>query len=270
MHIQYVEIPSMDEPDDSVPGPEPDDSVPSPEPDDSAQDAAWPIVIEATIDSTLGVNTQFSDKAECRICLDDTSDEAVVSCCACNSVVHRSCLDRWRRINRRSDLFDRCELCMEPYTCAAPVTPVHEDLILCWHRTFHGFNTIRFIVIMFVLSLVIERITNQNWGIDMSLPTLAMLWLILTFGQYLVWGMIVIVIHCCRYIPLPDLVVTIAFCTLIVMSTTVATACLVVNVPLAITVYTTMKVVELRWFKQWLHYQHRQHQQSEYEHALQP
>ena len=55
---------------------------------------------------------------ECRICLEDSTNEQLISPCGCDGTakwVHESCLQRWREENVSNDNARRCEICNVHY-----------------------------------------------------------------------------------------------------------------------------------------------------------
>ena len=55
---------------------------------------------------------------QCRICLEDDSEEKMIYPCKCSGTskyVHKTCLNEWRTTSENSDNFDRCELCKYEY-----------------------------------------------------------------------------------------------------------------------------------------------------------
>lgn len=55
---------------------------------------------------------------ECRICLEDSTNEQLISPCGCDGTakwVHESCLQRWREENVGNDNARRCEICNVHY-----------------------------------------------------------------------------------------------------------------------------------------------------------
>jgi len=57
---------------------------------------------------------------ECRICLDDSNPEDLISPCRCNAVVHEACLQRWRaECIDNPDKYERCEICTADYVIIA-------------------------------------------------------------------------------------------------------------------------------------------------------
>ena len=57
---------------------------------------------------------------ECRICLDNETDEKgeLIAPCVCagsQKYIHRSCLNRWRDGNIENEAYTNCEICKSPY-----------------------------------------------------------------------------------------------------------------------------------------------------------
>ena len=84
--------------------------------------------------------------SECRICLENNSEEQLISPCACDGTskwVHESCLQRWREENVGHENSRRCEICNTPYLiereyALETYTTLHEGFGLCGELWFGG------------------------------------------------------------------------------------------------------------------------------------
>ena len=58
------------------------------------------------------------DERRCRLCLEGEADGALVQLCACRGsakLVHRHCLEKWRRTSPKEDAAYRCGECKDKY-----------------------------------------------------------------------------------------------------------------------------------------------------------
>ena len=64
------------------------------------------------------------DERRCRLCLEGEADGPLVQLCACRGsakLVHRHCLEKWRRTSPKEDAAYRCGQCMDHYRDALSI-----------------------------------------------------------------------------------------------------------------------------------------------------
>ena len=59
----------------------------------------------------------MEEKYSCKICFtsSDLEEDPLISPCKCNSKVHKSCIEMWRRKKIGKNQYYRCEVCLEKY-----------------------------------------------------------------------------------------------------------------------------------------------------------
>lgn len=96
--------------------------------------------------------------SECRICYEDSTNEALINPCACagsQKWIHESCLQRWRRMNNNN--IDRCELCLNNYI----IIRYNQEVYFIKIEHFH------YSVLEMLASLMLTFIAgNALWFVD--------------------------------------------------------------------------------------------------------
>ena len=88
---------------------------------------------------------------ECRICLEDSTNEQLISPCGCDGTakwVHESCLQRWREENVSNDNARRCEICNVHYfqsTNYMMRIDWSENRISEWHKNILSYILLDFL-----------------------------------------------------------------------------------------------------------------------------
>ena len=100
---------------------------------------------------------------ECRICLDDSNPEDLISPCRCNAVVHETCLQRWRaECIDNPDKYDRCEICTADYVIIAKKPKENFFILQNTPPKALSWGFLFFIWFVSILTGTIDTMSNYN------------------------------------------------------------------------------------------------------------